>query len=163
MPTQNESWYGVSMLSSVLESDTAIEANRRIMRAFVMFHHLKTLPLSNAYDELKKEIEKVKDEMNEILADQNDINESTRAQLDAISTALAELQSLRSQIATLKKHRPIGLTSQGMIKIKILNLEIALECRSPVFVVLRTEGVNAEGLSYCAVLGAIVDEESFFG
>ena len=57
-----------------------------------MFHHLKTLPLPNAYDELKKEIEKVKDEMNEILADQNDINESTRAQLDAISTALAELQ-----------------------------------------------------------------------
>ena len=99
---------GVSMLSSVLESDTAIEANRRIMRAFVMFHHLKTLPLPNAYDELKKEIEKVKDEMNEILSDQNDINESTRAQLDAISTALAELQSSRSQIATLKKHRPIG-------------------------------------------------------
>ena len=99
---------GVSMLSSVLESDTAIEANRRIMRAFVTFHHLKTLPLPNAYDELKKEIEKVKDEMNEILSDQNDINESTRAQLDAISTALAELQSSRSQIATLKKHRPIG-------------------------------------------------------
>jgi len=104
---------GVSMLSSVLESDTAIEANRRIMRAFVMFHHLKTLPLPNAYDELKKEIEKVKDEMNEILADQNDINESTRAQLDAISTALAELQSSRSQIATLKKHRPIGFIQPG--------------------------------------------------
>ena len=99
---------GVSMLSSVLESDTAIEANRRIMRAFVTFHHLKTLPLPNAYDELKKEIEKVKDEMNEILADQNDINESTRAQLDAISTALAELQSSRSQIATLKPRKPIG-------------------------------------------------------
>ena len=104
---------GVSMLSSVLESDTAIEANRRIMRAFVMFHHLKTLPLPNAYDELKKEREKVKDEMNEILADQNDINESTRAQLDAISTALAELQSSRSQIATLKKHRPIGFIQPG--------------------------------------------------
>ncbi len=28
-----------------------------------------------------------------ILHDQNDINESTRAQLDAISTALAELQA----------------------------------------------------------------------
>lgn len=28
---------GVSMLSSVLESDSAIEANRRIMRAFVTF------------------------------------------------------------------------------------------------------------------------------
>ena len=31
-----------------------------------------------------------------------------RAQLDAISTALAELQSLRSQFATLKPRKPIG-------------------------------------------------------
>ena len=99
---------GVSMLSSVLESDSAIEANRRIMRAFVTFHHLKSLPLANAYDELKQEIDKVREEMNDILADQNDINESTRAQLDAISTALAELQSSRSQIATLKPRKPIG-------------------------------------------------------
>ena len=99
---------GVSMLSSVLESDSAIEANRRIMRAFVTFHHLKTLPLANTYDELKQEIDKVREEMNDILADQNDINESTRAQLDAISTALAELQSSRSQIATLKPRKPIG-------------------------------------------------------
>lgn len=45
--------------------------------------------------------------MNDILADQNDINESTRAQLDAISIALAELQSSKSQIAT-QKRRPIG-------------------------------------------------------
>ena len=99
---------GISMLSSVLESDTAIEANRRIMRAFVTYHHLKTLPVADAYDELKQEIEKVREEMNDILADQNDINESTRAQLDAISTALAELQALRSQNATLNKRRPIG-------------------------------------------------------
>ena len=34
--------------------------------------------------------------------------ESTRAQLDAISTALAELQSSRSQNATLKPRKPIG-------------------------------------------------------
>ena len=34
--------------------------------------------------------------------------ESTRAQLDAISTALAELQSSRSQDATLKPRKPIG-------------------------------------------------------
>ena len=50
---------GVSMLSSVLESDTAIEANRRIMRA----------------------------------------------QLDAISTALAELQAKPSET---KPRKPIG-------------------------------------------------------
>ena len=41
-------------------------------------------------------------------ADQNDINESTRAQLDAISTALAELQSSRSEHATNNNRRPIG-------------------------------------------------------
>ena len=52
--------------------------------------------------------EDIRNEMNEILADQNDINESTRAQLDAISTALAELQASRSQNAILNKRRPIG-------------------------------------------------------
>ena len=99
---------GISMLSSVLESDTAIDANRQIMRAFVKFHQIKSLPSAEADDELKKEIENVREEMNDILADQNDINESTRAQLDAISTALAELQASRSQNATLNKRRPIG-------------------------------------------------------
>ena len=99
---------GISMLSSVLESDTAIDANRQIMRAFVTFHQIKSLPVNDAINELKKEIANVREEMNDILADQNDINESTRAQLDAISTALAELQSLRSQNATLNKRRPIG-------------------------------------------------------
>ena len=99
---------GISMLSSVLESETAIEANRRIMRAFVTFHQIKTLPVADAIKELKQEIANVREEMNDILADQNDINESTRAQLDAISTALAELQSQRSQDVTLKKRRPIG-------------------------------------------------------
>ena len=99
---------GISMLSSVLESDSAIEANRRIMRAFVTFHQIKSLPPAEAYDELKKEIANLRQEMDEILADQNDINESTRAQLDALSTALAELQASRSQNATLKNRRPIG-------------------------------------------------------
>jgi len=41
-------------------------------------------------------------------SNQNDINESTRMQLDAISLALAELQSSRSQNATLKPRKPIG-------------------------------------------------------
>ena len=84
---------GVAMLSSVLRSDTAINVNRDIMRAFVMFRHLTTLPLPDSNAELRKEIQAIRNEMNDILADQNDINESTRAQLDAISTALAELQA----------------------------------------------------------------------
>jgi len=99
---------GVSMLSSVLTSKVAIQANRKIMRAFVAYRHLAELPIAATYLELKKEIEAVRNEVNDILTDQNDINESTRAQLDAISTALAELQSSRSQNATLKPRKPIG-------------------------------------------------------
>ena len=99
---------GVAMLSSVLKSEVAIQANRKIMKAFVAYRHLAELPLAATYLDLKKQIEDLRNEVNDILADQNDINESTRAQLDAISTALAELQASRSQNATLNKRRPIG-------------------------------------------------------
>ena len=85
------------MLSSVLKSETAINVNREIMRAFVEFRHLAaSLPIPNtAADvaQLRKDFEDLKLDIEDILHDQNDINESTRQQLDAISTALAELQS----------------------------------------------------------------------
>ena len=99
---------GVAMLSGVLKSKVAVEANRRIMRAFVAYRHLAELPLAATYLDLRKQIENLRNEVNDILADQNDINESTRAQLDAISTALAELQASKSQNATLNNRRPIG-------------------------------------------------------
>ena len=101
------SWGGsrVSMLSSVLNSKVAIQANRSIMRAFVAYRNLAELPLAATYLDLRKQIEDIRQEMNDILADQNDINESTRAQLDAISTALAELQANRPDN---KPRRPIG-------------------------------------------------------
>ena len=99
---------GVAMLSSVLKSEVAIEANRKIMKAFIAYRHLAELPLAATYLDLRKQIEGIRQEMNEILADQNDINESTRAQLDAISTALAELQASRCQNGILNKRRPIG-------------------------------------------------------
>ena len=88
---------GVAMLSSVLNSETAISVNRDIMRAFVAFRHLATsLPIPDAHadiTQLRKDFEDLKLDIEDILNDQNDINESTRAQLDAISTALAELQA----------------------------------------------------------------------
>ena len=96
---------GVAMLSSVLKSEVAIQANRRIMKAFVTYRHLAELPLAATYLDLRKQIEDIRNEMNDILADQNDINESTRAQLDAISTALAELQA---KPAETKPRKPIG-------------------------------------------------------
>jgi len=99
---------GVAMLSSVLKSEVAIQANRKIMKAFVAYRHLAEMPLAATYLDLRKQIEDLRNEVNDILADQNDINESTRAQLDAISTALAELQASKCQIGTLNKRRPIG-------------------------------------------------------
>ena len=54
---------------------------------------------------LKPECEELKLDIEDILRDQNDINESTRAQLDAISTALTELQSKEP---LKRERRPIG-------------------------------------------------------
>ena len=88
---------GVAMLSSVLRSPIAIQVNIGIMRAFTQFRHMAaTLPQSNpAADvaQLRKDFENLKLDIEDILHDQNDINESTQSQLDAISAALAELQS----------------------------------------------------------------------
>ena len=84
---------GVAMLSSVLRSPTAIQVNINIMRAFVAFRHLATQPLPDSNAELRKEIQSLRNELEDILSDQNDINEMTQAQLDAISEALAELQA----------------------------------------------------------------------
>ena len=93
---------GVAMLSGVLHSDIAIDVNISIMRAFVVLRSLPALIKKTDLIEAKREI---MDYIDDILADQNDINESTRAQLDAISTALAELQANRPDN---KPRRPIG-------------------------------------------------------
>lgn len=98
---------GVAMLSSVLRSPLAIQINIGIMRAFTEFRHMAStlsLPSSNAdVAQLRKDFEELKLDIEDILRDQNDINESTCAQLDAISTALTELQSKEP-----RKRRPIG-------------------------------------------------------
>lgn len=96
---------GVAMLSGVLHSEIAIDVNISIMRAFVTLRRLPALIRKTDLLETKREI---MDYIDDILSDQNDINESTRAQLDAISTALAELQASRSQNVTMNKRRPIG-------------------------------------------------------
>jgi len=95
---------GVAMLSSVLRSETAIEINRNIMRAFVELRRLTQLAAAS-YQELQREIKDVKDYIEEILKDQNDINEEHSTQLAAISMALAELQMQKRQE---KPRRRIG-------------------------------------------------------
>ena len=78
------------------------------MRAFVEFRYLAaTLPLYNSADvtQLRKDFEELKLDMEDILRNQNEINEDTRTQLDAISLALAELQ-VKEPIK--KERKPIG-------------------------------------------------------
>ena len=94
---------GVAMLSSVLRSNTAIEINRNIMRAFVELRRLTQLAAAS-YQELQREINDVKDYIEDILKDQNDINEAHGAQLEAISMALAALQAQPK----IKPRRRIG-------------------------------------------------------
>ena len=98
---------GVAMLSSVLRSKAAININRGIMRAFVEFRRMAAaLPTSsNDIAELKRDMQGIKDYIEEILADQNDINEENRMQLELITQALAELQADRQQPSP---RRPIG-------------------------------------------------------
>lgn len=83
---------GVAMLSSVLRSALAIQVNINIMRAFVIMR--KAIASDNErIFKLEDKVEKLSSYIEEILVDQNDINEETRMQLDAITKALAELQA----------------------------------------------------------------------
>ena len=83
---------GVAMLSSVLNSQTAIDINISIMRAFVELRRLTQFAAAR-YQELQRELDEVKNYIEDILRDQNDINEEYGTQLEAITTALAELQA----------------------------------------------------------------------
>lgn len=83
---------GVAMLSSVLNSATAIEINRNIMRAFVVLRQLIANPPTDKNSLLQKEVEELKVYIEDVFADQNDINEDTRMQIELINQALAELQ-----------------------------------------------------------------------
>ena len=97
---------GLAMLSGILSSDTAIQVNINIMRAFVAVRRLISNPPVDKNAELREEMKKLKDYMEEIFADQNDINEDTRIQPELINQTLAELQV--HQKLSDKPRRPIG-------------------------------------------------------
>ena len=97
---------GVSMLSSVLNSDLAIEVNINIMRAFVAVRQMIALPPTDKLAELQSEMAELKSYVEEILSDQNDINEETAMQLELINQSLAELQMKREREEKLRN--PIG-------------------------------------------------------
>lgn len=100
---------GVAMLSSVLKSDTAIEINRAIMRAFVAVRHVISNPPADKVAELQNEMKELKKYIEEVFTDYNDINEDTRTQLELINQTLAELQTNNKQQNTPR--RAIGYTA----------------------------------------------------
>ena len=104
--------HGALMLSSVLRSNIAVEMSIKVTRAFVaMRQMIASLPRPEVVADvtrLRKDFEELKQDIEDILRDQNDINESTRMQLDSISLALAELQPKEPR----KPRRRIGFVQE---------------------------------------------------
>ncbi len=97
---------GVAMLSSVLRSNMAIQVNINIMRVFMAVRQLIANPPTDKNSVLQKEVKELKQYIEEMFADQNDINEETRMQLELINQTLAELQ-VHKKLSN-KPRRPIG-------------------------------------------------------
>ena len=96
---------GVAMLSSVLNSKTAIEINRNIMRVFVAIRNY-TLQATTSSIEIKELQERIKSlEManEETLCAINDLSEDTQKSLDDIYIALSELATKKKNNAKRPK------------------------------------------------------------
>jgi hypothetical protein len=102
---------GVAMLSSVLKSDTAIKANRIIMRAFVTMRQLILNPPIDEVKELQNEVRVLKEYIENVFTDQNDINEDTRMQLELVNESLAELQVKHKGLITDDSRIRVGFTA----------------------------------------------------
>lgn len=97
---------GVAMLSSVLNSKTAIQINMSIMRAFVAIRHIAFTPPKDELQELQNDVRQLKEYIEDVFTDYNDINEDTRIQLELINKTLAELQIQKKLFN--KPRNPIG-------------------------------------------------------
>lgn len=100
---------GVAMLSSVLNSKTAIQINMGIMRAFVAVRQMLLNPPTDPVYELQNEMKELKTYIEEVFADYNDINDDTRVQLELINQTLAELQAQKKLVD--KPRNPIGFVT----------------------------------------------------
>jgi len=98
--------HGVTMSANVLKSDVAIEASIMIVRSFVALRQLTTSLPTDKVSLLQTEMKHLKQYIEDVFADYNDINEDTRMQLELINEALAKLQSDHKLIN--KPRNPIG-------------------------------------------------------
>ena len=98
--------HGVVMLSSVLRSDIAVQTSVLITRAFVAMRQMIANSPVIMSAQHQKEMKELKEYIEDVFADQNDINEDTRMQIELINQVLAELQVHKK--LSEKPRRPIG-------------------------------------------------------
>lgn len=95
--------HGVVMLASVLRSEIAVQTSILITRAFVSMRHLVLNPPVDKVGQLENQVKELKEYLEDVFADYNDINDDTRMQLELINETLAELQNKNK---ALNKPRP---------------------------------------------------------
>ena len=104
--------YGIAMLSTVLHSETAIQININIMRAFVAIRNavaaiqqtdLRYEQLAHKIDILNANMEKILREQNDINEMQEEINNEITLQIESINDALDQLRETKSSPT-----KPIG-------------------------------------------------------
>ena len=98
--------HGVVMLSSVLRSDIAVQTSVLITRAFVAMRQMIANSPVIMSAQHQKEMKELKEYIEDVFADPNDINEDTRMQIELINQVLAELQVHKK--LSEKTRRPIG-------------------------------------------------------
>lgn len=113
---------GIAMLSSVLRSETAIQINIRIMRAFVEARKLATIATEMGHElrELRARVDLIQMENEQTLGVVNDLSEDMRAEIAAINDAITELTAKVDNHSDATKpdpsnHKKIGFKSNNPI------------------------------------------------
>ena len=85
---------GIAMLSSVLRSETAIQVNINIMRAFVAIRHAigAWQGVNLKVDQLSHKVDNLNARVDEILHEQNENNMEMAVQISALNDALDQLR-----------------------------------------------------------------------
>lgn len=100
---------GVAMLSSVLNSEIAIQANIAIMRAFVKVREylMTATSVSAELKELRAKVDLLSTQQEENLGALNDLSEDVRQDIDNLYLAIAELSS-KIEERKQEPRKPIG-------------------------------------------------------
>ena len=104
---------GVAMLSSVLRSKAAIQANIAIMRAFVAMRNYITTTTSVSAElaEIRAKLALLERNDEDNMEAVNDLSEDMRQELDNIYQAIAALSVKPQQVSP--PHKPIGFKTDN--------------------------------------------------